>query len=114
MLKPDQLIHDQLYRQTRRRPGLPNTYYKVLDPGQVKRLRKRLDKKHPLARTTPEQTAMRALLSGFIMIEAWSRWTSESGKKVETRKVFGLDPNTEVRLRAVKSKPGYVITKAAA
>ena len=112
MLKPEQLKQDQLYRQTKRSRGFPNTYYKVLGPQQTKRLRKRLEKKPVMARTTPEQIIMKALREGYILIEAWSRRISENGQKVETRRVFVLDPSNEVRLRAVKSKPGYV-TRAA-
>lgn len=107
MLKATQLTPDTLYRHTRRSRGFPNTYYKVLDPRQVKKLRKRLEAKHPYRRTTPEQTALRALERGHVMLEAFRRWISESGQKVETRTVFGVPPVDEIRLRAVKSKPGY-------
>lgn len=107
MLTARDLELGALYRHTRVTQGLPNTYYKVLEPWRVKGLKKRLERRNSLSLNTRDLSILRSIERGHVLVESYHRYTNTACQKVEYRTVFGVGPGESVHLRRVKSRPGY-------
>lgn len=112
MLRASDLESGQTYVHTRPTSGLGNRYYLRLDDKAVARLVKRLRARTRL--DGRDQRTLCAAVRGDVVLQAHARRLSGDGERIETTTLFGLTPTEEVRLRAVKHKPGYTSSSEAA